>query len=426
MPRAIALIDCNNFYVSCERAFKPSLEGRPVVVLSNNDGCVVARSQEVKALGVKMGTPWFQMKGLAQQHRILALSSNYTLYADMSNRVMSVLAGFSPDQEVYSIDESFLDLTGFEHRDLTTYAQSMRQTVRQWTGLPVCVGIGPSKTLAKLGNHIAKKRPEFAGVCDLNALAAERKAAIFGEMEVREVWGVGGRIQARLAEVGIHTVRDLQQADPKSIRAQFSVVLERTVAELNGVSCLSLEEIAPPKKQIMCSRSFGEYVHDLDGLRQAVTAYATRAAEKLRREQSLAGAIQVFIRTNPFKEGSPQYQRGLIFPISAPTEDTLELVNAALKALRLIYRPGFAYQKAGVMLLDLIPASRRHPTLFDDPERLARSRRLMQTLDHLNRRMGSGTVRLLGEGTDKTWKMKRSNLSPSYTTRLEDVAIAHA
>ena len=424
MPRALALVDCNNFYVSCERIFKPTLEHKPVVVLSNNDGCVISRSQEAKALGVKMGAPWFHMKALAKQHGISALSSNYTLYADMSNRVMSLLSSFTPNQEVYSIDESFLDLTGFEH--VSVYAESIRERVRQWTGLPVCIGIGTSKTLAKLANHIAKKRPEFHGVCDLNRLPPERQAAIFSELAVREVWGVGSRIQARLADLGIHTVLDLQQANPTSMRAQFSVVLERTVAELNGTSCLSLEEVTPLKKQIMCSRAFGEYVYDFDGLRQAVVAYTTRAAEKLRHEQSLAGALQVFIRTNPFKKAVPQYQRGMVLPIADPTDDTLVLADIAIKALRHIYRPGFAYQKAGIMLLDLVPTARRQATLFDDPERLARSHRLMRTLDTVNRRMGSGTLRLLGEGIDKAWKMKREKLSPSYTTRWEDVATAYA
>ena len=250
-----ALIDGNNFYVSCERVFNPSLEGKPVVVLSNNDGCAVARSQEVKALGITMATPWFQMQDLAKKHGIIALSSNYTLYADMSNRMMAVLRKFSPQQEVYSIDECFLSLDGF-NTDLTAYGQRIRQQVKRWTGIPVCVGIGSSKTLAKLANHVAKKRPEWHGVCDLGNLSASALDALLASIEVGEVWGVGSRIREKLASIQIHTVLALQQADSSLIRQQFSVVMERTIMELRGVSCLALEEIAPAKQQIMCSRSF--------------------------------------------------------------------------------------------------------------------------------------------------------------------------
>lgn len=424
--RCIALIDGNNFYVSCERVFQPTLEGRPVVVLSNNDGCVVARSQEVKDLGVPMGAPWHQLQDLAHRHGIIAFSSNYTLYADMSNRVMSLLANFSPRQEVYSIDECFLDLTGLEHLDLTRYGQTLRATIRQCVGLPVCVGIGPSKTLAKLANHVAKKRREYNGVCDFNALTPAALDRLLATLEVREVWGVGPRIATRLAELGIETVLDLKRAPPKAIRARFSVVMERTVAELNGESCLSLEDIAPPKKQIMSSRSFGGPVYALEDIEQAVVAYMTRAAEKLRRQRSLAGVVHVFIRTNPFKEKAPQYQRGFTVPVPEPTDDTRALVQAALTGLRLIYKPGFAYQKAGIMLSALVPAERRQAALFDEPEAHARSQALMSVLDRINRTMGSGTLRLLGEGIEKRWKMRASRMTPRYTTRVEEVAIAKA
>ncbi len=427
MPQtAIALIDCNNFYVSCERVFQPRLEGRPVVVLSNNDGCVVARSQEVRDLGIKMAAPWFQIRELAERHGIIAFSSNYTLYADMSNRVMSLLADFSPQQEVYSIDECFLDFGGFKYLDYSAYGQRIRTTLKQQVGLPVCVGIAASKTLAKLANHVAKKRPSYAGVCDFNSIDAQTLDALLDTIEVNEVWGVGRRIGARLIEMGINTVLDLKRAPAKMIRSQFSVVLERTVAELNGEACLTLAEIAPTKQQIMVSRSFGEYVHTRDALAQAVVTYTTRAAEKLRRQTSLAGAIQITIRTNPFKADAPQYQRSLLVPLPTPSDDTRQLVRAALFGLRRLYRPGFAYQKAGVVLSELIPRAQRPRTLFDDPAAQARSQSLMRVMDSINRSMGANTVHLLGEGLDQHWKMRRGHKTPNYTTRFEEIAVVRA
>lgn len=423
---AIALIDCNNFYVSCERLFQPKLEGRPVVVLSNNDGCVVARSQEVRALGVKMGVPWFQIKALARQHGIIALSSNYTLYADLSNRVMSVLAEFSPRQEIYSIDECFLDLDGFQHTQFSDYGQRIRATIKQWVGLPVCVGIGASKTLAKLANHIAKKRPEYAGVCDLTSMSPTVRDGLLVQIAVGEVWGVGARTAEGLAARGITSVLDLQRATPKTLRAQFGVVLERTVAELNGEACHTLETLAPVRQQIMVSRSFGSDVYDLESLQQAVTAYVTRAAEKLRRQAGLAGALQVYIRTNPFKPDAPQYQRGLIVPLAVPSDDTLQLLRAAQAGLQRIFRPGFAYQKAGIVLTELIPVAQRPRTLFDDPAAQARSRSLMRTLDSINAKMGSHSLRLLGEGWDKNWRMRRERMSQAYTTNWDEIAVARA
>ena len=433
MQRAIALIDCNNFYVSCERLFQPRLEGKPVVVLSNNDGCVVSRSQEVKDLGVKMGAPWFQLKDLARRHGIIALSSNYTLYADLSNRVMRLLSQWSPDQEIYSIDESFLDLTGIAESfsigpsspdSLTRYAQHMRRTIRQCVGITVCVGIAPSKTLAKLANHVAKKQQRYDSVCDFNAMSAMELDALLAQIEVGEVWGVGRRSTSRLQQMGINTVLELKQAQPARIRAEFGVVLERTVAELNGVACLELDDVTPPRQQIICSRSFGVPVSLLPDLEQAVIAYTTRAAEKLRHQHSLAGGIQVYIRTNPHKESDPQYQQARLLPLFEPTNDTRLLCHAALGGLRQIYRSGYAYQKAGVMLTEIIPATARPRTLFDDVAAQQKSASLMATLDRINRRMGSGTMQLLGEGVSKNWSMRRGNMSQRYTTEWDELAVA--
>ncbi|CAG0988310.1 partial Protein UmuC, partial [Anaerolineae bacterium] len=305
--RAIALVDVNNFYVSCERVFNPALEGKSVIVLSNNDGCAIARSNEVKALGVRMGEPWFKLRDIARRHGIVAYSSNYALYASMSNRVMRVLAGFSPDQEVYSIDECFLDLTGFRHLDLREYGLQIRQRIRQWLGLPVCVGIGRTKTLAKLANHIAKKNPQFNGVCDLNAMPREEASRWLGGIAVGEVWGIGRKLAPRLAEIGSHHVLDLQAADPAMMRDKFSVVMEKTIRELNGIVCLDLEEMASPRQQILSSRSFGIPVTDLQSLTESVTLYMSRAAEKLRRQGSCASVVSVFIRTSPFNERAPYY-----------------------------------------------------------------------------------------------------------------------
>lgn len=419
-------MDCNNFYASCERVFQPRLEGRPIVVLSNNDGCVVARSKEAKELGIRMGEPWFKVEHLAKSKGLVAFSSNYTLYADLSSRVMAVLSTFSPDVEVYSIDECFVDLTGQEHQGLETIGQKMRGTVLKWVGLPVCVGIGPTKTLSKLANHFAKKRVEFDGVCDLGGMQEADADALLGSVSVTEVWGVGGRLSARLAAIGVKSALDLKRADPKRVRSLSSVVTERTVSELNGQPCLSLEELAPPKKQIISSRSFGKPVRALEELEQAVTAYMSRAAEKLRRQGSVAHFAHVFVRTNPFNEDEPQYQRGVTVPLHEPTDDTMALCRAALHGLREIYRDGFAYKKAGVMLSEIGPAARRQPSLFESPAGLARSKALMGAIDGINRRMGSGTVRLLGEGLEKRWRMRRGNLTPSYTTRIEDVAVAKA
>lgn len=424
MP-VFALVDCNNFYASCEKLFDPKLASKPVVVLSNNDGCVVARSAEVKALGIPMGVPWFKIQKEAKQYGIVAFSSNYALYADMSNRVVEVLGQFTPNLEVYSIDESFLDLSGF-NRDLVEYGQEIRQRIQQWLGLAVCVGIAPSKTLAKLANHCAKKGlAGSGGVCDFTTMTEPQIIQLFAGIDVGEVWGVGRKIEARLANMDITTVLQLREADPDLIRSKFSVVLERTVRELRGVSCLDLEEVAPDKQQIMCSRSFGQYVYDRDQLEEVVASYVARAAEKLRRQASLAGALMVFIRTNPFSPKVPQYQRSLTIPLPEATADTRVLVMWALKLLRHIYRPGFAYQKAGVMLSELRPKAMAQASLFIDPE-TDRGQRLMATLDVINHRWGRGTLRSAAEGMEKPWQMKRQRLSPSYTTDWQGLPAALA
>ena len=420
-----ALVDVNNFYVSCERVFKPSLENTPVVVLSNNDGCAVARSNEVKSLGVKMGMPWFKMKDLARQHGIQAYSSNYALYGDMSNRVTSILRDYSPDLEVYSIDESFLRIETVAHLygGAIPMGQQMRHRIKQWTGLPVCVGVGPTKTLAKFANHLAKKNDVFNGVCDLHAMTRPERLEWMWGVEVGEVWGVGSRIRKRLAGMGIDTVLDLRNASPKQMRAQFGVVMERTCNELRGISCLELEDVMPPKQQIMSSRSFGAPVETIEELRESVASYLASAAEKLRRQNSVAGAVYVFVLTNRFKEDEPQYNAGITVPMDDATDDTLVLTSAALRGLAAIFRPGFRYKKAGVMLTLLSDKGARQATLFDDPVAREKSEKLMEAMDAINREFGRGTLRSGASGIVQRWAMRAENRSPRYTTRWDELPV---
>ena len=419
--RSIALIDVNNFYVSCERVFNPKLVGQPVVVLSNNDGCAVARSNEVKALGVVMGSPWFKLKDLARQHGIIALSSNYALYADMSNRVMSILRGFSPDQEVYSIDESFLDVTSFNRRDLIAYGQQMRKRILQWTGLPVCVGIGSTKTLAKLANHCAKKRPLFNGVCNFNQMHEEAVNQVLSEVEVGEVWGIGRKLAPKLNALGIHSILDLKQVNTERLRQQFGVVMEKTIRELNGTVCMEMEEIAPAKKQILSSRSFGIPVRDYTSLSESVTLYMSRAAEKLRKQHAYAGSVYVHIRTSPFKPDEPYYGNGMTIPLPSPTDDTRQLVNVALWGLRQLYKPHYNYQKAGVMLAELVPAEGCQTDLFAASTLPVKSSKLMTVMDGINKKMGKESIKLASEGFKRPWKMKQGNKSPCYTTEWNEI-----
>ncbi len=423
-----ALVDCNNFYASCEKLFNPKLTNRPVVVLSNNDGCVVARSAEVKKLGIPMGVPWFKIREEAKRYGIVAYSSNYALYADLSNRVVQVLSQFSPSIEVYSIDESFLDFSGFERVGYQAYGAEIRQRVADWLGLAVCVGIGPTKTLAKLANHAAKKNLAGAeGVCDFTTMSETQLSDLFASIDVGEVWGVGRKITAQLEAMGIHSVQQLRDSDAETIRSQFSVVLERTVRELRGVSCLDLQEVAPEKQQIMSSRSFGHLVYALPELEEAVASYVGKAAEKLRAQASLAGAVQVYIRTNVFKPEVPQYQRAFTVPLPEASSDTRVLTKWALRVLRRIYQPGYGYHKAGITLMNISPAANQQFSLFA-PVGIgdARAQTLMGVLDGINGKYGRGTVRLAAEGVERAWQMRRGNLSPGYTTDWDGVPVVLA
>ena len=389
------------------------------MVLSNNDGCVVARSREAKLLGIKMGVPVFQIKAEMQRHGILAFSSNYALYADLSSRVMRTLEEMAPRVEVYSIDEAFLDLTGIESAiSLVEFGQQVRERIGHWIGITVCVGIAPTKTLAKLANHAAKKYPATQGVVDLTN--PERQRRLLALVPVDDVWGVGRRLSKRLNALGITTALDLANASPRAIRDQFSVVLERTVRELNGESCIELEEIPPTKKQIVCSRSFGAKVTQFELLREAVCEYATRATEKLRKEQQQAKVMTVFIRTSPFKDNEPQYSNSASGELLIPSCDTRDFIELANHLLKRIWKDGFRYAKAGVMLSDFYDPSMFQPGLFDDVSTRSNSQQLMSVLDTINQ-SGAGKVFFAGQGTKKDWSMKREHLSPAYTTRWDQL-----
>jgi DNA polymerase V len=412
MTAQIALVDCNNFYVSCERVFRPDLRDVPVVVLSNNDGCAVSRSNEAKALGIKMGQPWFECKALAEENGILALSSNYALYADMSNRVMSILASYAPRQEVYSIDESFLDLTGVSKlRDLS---YEMRERVLRWTGIPVCVGIGPTKTLAKLANHVAKKHPRSKGVFNYNDLSETQQAKLLSQITVDEVWGIGRKITKRLALHGIQTVQELRVAHTPTLRSEFGVVMEKTQRELQGISCIDLEEHVPDKKQIISSRSFGKPVTELAVVQDALSVFVANATEKLRAQSGQAALVQVFLLTNRFRPEQPQYNPSMTVPLPQPTNDSLVLNRWVQHVAGLLWRDGYKYKKAGIMLGDISHVSMVQGDLLEPV--VTSDTRLMSAIDGLNSRFGRGTIKVSTGGMRVEWGMRQERKSPNYTT----------
>ncbi|HMB93376.1 MAG TPA: Y-family DNA polymerase [Rhodothermales bacterium] len=417
---SFALVDCNNFYVSCERVFDPSLARVPVAVRSNNDGCIIARSNEVKAMGVPMGAPYFQYKKLLARHGTRIFSSNYALYGDMSSRVMAVLGQCAPDVEVYSIDEAFLHLAG--NGQAEGQAREARQRVLQWTGIPTSIGIAPTKTLAKIANRFAKKHPEWEGVFDMT----QRKDVddLLHIVTVEDVWGIGTQRRKLLNKHGIHTARELRDANEKWIQQRLTITGLRTVYELRGISCLPLEEVPTPKKGITSSRSFGEPVTDLGPLSEAVSSYVTRAAEKLRGQVSICGMLTVFITTKDFGKG-PHYTNSRTATLPEPTAYTPLLIRYAEACLEKIYRPGYRYRKAGVMLTAIQPKGSTQAHLFESADHSVNGA-LMEVVDEINGRWGRGTVFFAASGTKQAWAMKQVQRSPRYTTRWEEVPDAHA
>ena len=423
-----ALVDCNNFYASCEKLFRPDLATTPVVVLSNNDGCVVARSKEAKQLGIKMGVPVFQVRELMRQHGVRAFSSNYALYADMSQRVMSTLEAMAPKVEVYSIDEAFLDLAGLQQlQNLTAFGLEIRQRIQKWQGITVCVGIAPSKTLAKLANHAAKTWHKTGGVVDLTDKSRQRK--LLALLPVNEVWGIGGKLSKRLQQLGINTALQLADANPNYIRQHFSVVVERTVRELNGESCMMLEDIAPTKKQIISSRSFGQRITDKQLMREAISEYISRACSKLRHEQQQAKHLTVFMRTSPFSDKDAPYSASKSVALDTPASDTRLFLAKAMQLLDALWVNGHRYAKAGVMLSDFYDPGVVQPDLFtgqtnvaEQPGREQADQKLMQLIDKLNAKQ-SKTIWFASQGNKQEWSMKRDMLSPAYTTNWQQLPL---
>lgn len=417
-----ALVDVNNFYCGCETVFRPDLRGKPVLVLSNNDGCVIARNAEVKELKIPMGAPYFKLKDEIRRHKIHVFSSNYALYADMSNRVMTTLEQMAPSVEVYSIDEAFMDLTGIRNcRVLEDFGREVRETIKRNTHLTVGVGIAQTKTLAKLANYAAKKWKQTGGVVDLSNVDRQKK--LMALVPVEEVWGVGRRISKKLNAMGIITAKDLSEQSTYIIRKHFNVVLERTVRELRGEPCLELEEFAPTKQQIVCSRSFGSRITEYMDMRQAVCSYAERAAEKLRRERQYCRQVAVFVRTSPHAEGEVFYGNQAMGRLITPSNDTRDIIRVAMQGLDHIWRDGCRYMKAGVMLGDFYSQGISQLNLFDEFKPQANSESLMRVVDGLNQ-SGKGKLWFAGQGIQKSWEMKREMLSPAYTTRLSDLPVA--
>lgn len=414
-----ALIDGNSFYCSCERAFDPRLRGKPVVVLSNNDGCIIARTQEAKDLGLKMGEPWHIASKRPGLKSVVWMSSNYALYGDMSRRMYEVIAELTPATEAYSIDEMFADFTGIA--DMAALAADIRRHVRRVAKIPTCVGIGPTKTIAKLANKVAKSYRSGVGVCDLST--SEARLAAYPTIDISDVWGIGPASAAKLRKRGVNTVAAFLAVPKEEIRGLMTVVGSRTHAELNGVSCIPFSETPATRKSLAVTRSFGRAVTDWHEMEQAIAAYTTRAGEKLRRHGLIASAMQVFVRTNEFNK-DPRYANQSTFDIE-PTMDTLMLVRDALRAGRRLWRPGYRYAKAGIVLIDLHPPEKMPAMLFPsvDPERSAR---LMGAMDSINERYGRRTLNPARAGLAQRWSMRRQRLSPRYTTDVSEMLEAYA
>ncbi len=415
----IALCDVNNFYVSCERVFNPALENRPVIVLSNNDGCAVARSNEVKHLGIKMGAPLHQIQDLIKQHNIAVFSSNYILYGDMSHRVGDIVEMYSDQTEVYSIDELFIRFNGFEHLNLTHHCQKMVKQIQQWVGLPVCVGIAPSKTLAKIANHYAKSLKVDGNVLELSHDYHIKQA--LEHLPVNEIWGVGRKLTQHLNQMGIETALQLRDADRKTLRKRFSVNMERTIMELRGVSCIDFDADPDKKKEIVCSRSFGQKSSDYQLLKEAAAYHVSRACVTLREQESMAQCLTVGIKTNPFSQRDQQYSNSITIQLPQPSDFTGHFLAAASQAMKRIFKPDYQYKKVGIMLSNLSDAGSVQQDLFSLQPVSAKNTQLMQVMDQINDRYGKGKLRSGTEGFDKQWVMRSERKSQEFTTNWQQL-----
>jgi len=414
--KSIALIDCNNFYASCERIFNPKLIGHPIVVLSNNDGCIIARSKEAKKLGIKMGEPYFKAKNIIEKNNVRVFSSNYSLYGDISQRVMEILSSFASDIEIYSIDEAFLNLNGFENYELNTYCHKIRKIIKKWVGIPVSIGVAPTKTLSKIANLLAKKKLNYNGVCILKNLIEIKNALKL--IPIEDVWGIGRKLSLFLKKYNINSAYHFSQMDRGWIRKNMGVVGEKTYLELNGISCLDLDLLPSDKKSCCVSRSFSKPIEKLLDLEESISTYGSRVSEKIREEGLAAESLSVFVLTNHFKRREKQYSNSIKMHLPFPTNNSINIIKSALEGIRKIYRPGYRYKKTGVILYGL---SKHNTTkgLLDCDREVSDS--IMNAVDKINNKYGSSTLKVASEGLEKVWKMKRANVSPCYTTRFDDL-----
>ncbi len=418
----IALVDCNNFFCSCERVFNPTLEGRAVVVLSNNDGCVIARSNEAKALGIPMGEAAYKYRQLFKDKDVAVFSSNYRLYGDMSQRVMNILSGFTPDIEIYSVDEAFMNFGQFCNIDYREFALHIKKTVKQWTGMPVGIGVAPTKTLAKIASHLAKKNPQYSGVCVLSTQSEIIDA--LHSIKVEDVWGIGRRLSGMLHSFGIHTALDFSKSSESWVKQRMTINGVRTLKELNGEKCFNLETKQERKKSIVTSRTFGQYITDFTPLSEAVSNYASKCAYKLRKEKSCARELSVFVRTNPFRHDITQYQESKTIELPVATNSTIEIIKYANQALREIYKPGVLYNKAGVMVHNIVPDNQIQGDLFDTIDR-EKHNSLMKTLDGCNDSIGREKLRVLAQGFSRQWHLKNEHLSQCFSTSIKESIIVN-
>ena len=424
MPSAFALIDCNNFYASCERVFDPSLRKRPVVILSNNDGCVIARSDEAKSSGIEMGVPEFKIRKFVRERKVAVRSSNYALYGDMSRRVMETIQAVTPNMEVYSIDEAFAEISGRNHQEIIEKGKEIRRRVLQWTGIPVSVGLARTKTLAKLANETAKSDEKSGGVMALRSKHDHRN--LLKGTSVDEIWGVGRNYSKTLKKHGIFTAWDLIQQPDSWIRAKMKVTGLRTVWELRGHSCLEIEHAVDQRKGILSSRSFGRPVYDLNDLMEAVSSFTERASEKLRKQNSLAGMITVTLVTDRYSNPGLPYKFGLNMDLETPTADLTTLISVARKCAAHLFEKGRKYKKAWVMLTGLVPDSEIQTGLFFEVDYTPQKKSLMDSLDQINSKFGNRTLHSASSGIDQSWQMKQQFLSPKYTTRWDEILTVRA
>ena len=421
LNQSIALVDCNSFYASCERIFNPKLLGRPIVVLSNNDGCIITRSSEAKSLGIKMGEPYFKAKKIIEKNNVEVFSSNYSLYGDISQRVMEILLGFSPDVEIYSIDEAFLSFKGFRNDELLKYCKHIKKIIKQWVGIPVSIGVGSTKTLSKIANHLAKKNHDYGGVCILKEKRMIDDA--LKKTKINDVWGIGKSLSKFLLNNNIHNAKQFTSLERSWVRKNMGVLGEKTQLELQGISCLSLELISSSKKSCCVSRSFGQPIEKIEEIKESIANYGSRVAEKIREEGLIAHYMSVFVLTNYFNKREKQYSNSIKLQLDYPTNNSLLIVKKAIEGIERIYKKGYRYKKAGIILYELNDSLSMRG-LFDYDRKKSDS--LMKTLDAINYRYGNSTLKIAAEGVDKRWKMQRKKISPCYTTRFNEIMIVRS